>query len=453
MQTGSAGQFQQFIEEKWSLGSVFGTIAFSNKKVAGGEDCAKLKTSFAHDKSLEEAYTDLQVPIGAPNTYRSLLDALWRVAKLNWDTPQPAGRRVAIVTVGGTVDYEGRQIHDGLSPFDPDVVDCEGHHFPEKGYVFNALKELMIHLIVLVPKDRLIYFQSFFQDFDRYVVLSIPEDTNNLLAHTMFTGINFLYCGTMPPTQKPEGSTASLPALCTQDAHLQLLHLQDISWSYTNDFSNMKAKFGDLLSALDAKFYEVEVALASFSDKPLHPGGYWIDYCYREDLVFGTEMFTFVDTLNMLTIKSGKDWLESQYDAIQDAMRSEYMGWKFANTHEGHQLLRVVLVATDAGPHVQGDSTLPTQNIGGCLHSDYPLPRDLGIEMNRNHIYPIFVVTSDIHSYWTGLAEELMIDAPDISATVLHLYQEPSYIFDSINDALENVCNINRRRLQAIGAM
>jgi len=232
---------------------------------------------------------------------------------------------------------------------------------------------------------------------------------------------------------------------CVEDAIVQLLHVQDVSYSYSNDLENMRDKFPQLMTDLQAKFFKTEVAVVSFADKPYNPLGYWVDNCYREEQMFTENLADVQGALDSLTIQGGYDWKESQYDAIAGGILSGTIGWETRDEVDGKLVLRVVTMATDAGPHVAGDANwLPKNALDDCLNNDYPSPAEMTGLFNSLDVKPIFVVTSDIFNYWKRKALEVPSEA---GTSVLRLSQPSEDLFTEIVSALEYYCEDKRRSM------
>eukprot|EP00382_Lankesteria_abbotti_P002560 CAMPEP_0113846946 /NCGR_PEP_ID=MMETSP0372-20130328/1591_1 /TAXON_ID=340204 /ORGANISM="Lankesteria abbotti" /LENGTH=252 /DNA_ID=CAMNT_0000816149 /DNA_START=113 /DNA_END=871 /DNA_ORIENTATION=- /assembly_acc=CAM_ASM_000359 len=187
---------------------------------------------------------------------------------------------------------------------------------------------------------------------------------------------------------------------CRDDVVLQLLHIQDVSHSFDNDFSGFLLKMGALVDQLH--FFDVQTGLVSFADKPILPyGDPKGDYCYREDADFGDKN-SYLFQLNRLENMSGRDFKESQLDALKYGLESDSLGWNWNDVDDTKVVKRVVLLATDAIPHLKGDAS---ELVGGtsCFDTDYPSISDIKDILASKSIKPIVMVSDDILEHWVEL--------------------------------------------------
>lgn len=232
---------------------------------------------------------------------------------------------------------------------------------------------------------------------------------------------------------------------CSMSAILQMVIVQDVSYSYTNDLPNVLAKIPQLLQELDTMFINRQAAVVSFSDRPIQPfGDPNGDYCYKEDHRFSMVSNDIIDALTSLTVLSGRDWKESQLDAIKFTAMSETLGWYRQDEVLGKKVLRSMILATDSGPHVKGDFIAPsnfdvkpppslTNPIWDCVNMDYPSANDIYDILTDYGMHLIVIATSDVYPLWSKLSEHW-------PATLIHLSDPIENVIEAIEEALYGLC-------------
>lgn len=127
---------------------------------------------------------------------------------------------------------------------------------------------------------------------------------------------------------------------------LDFLLLVDLSGSYYNDLTNIRAVddglFDDIRSAVpDSRF-----AVGTFIDYPTPPWGGAGDYPFNLDQDFTTDKSTWTGAIDSFTIGWGNDFPESQYAGLKGS--AEDASWR-------EDAVKVIAITTDASFHVPTD--------------------------------------------------------------------------------------------------
>eukprot|EP01071_Lankesteria_metandrocarpae_P008117 Lankesteria_metandrocarpae@DN4874_c0_g1_i1.p1 len=428
--------FDQWMIEQFQTAVYSAVDVFSDKKIYDAENKCWEEARSIEVEPVHDAL-DAIVMQSTGSDKRSVYDALYRAASLNWDAHDSAGkgRRVAIIYVTDQPN------ENAALPAFNNSTDCENYDYPSVTEVITALIDSDVSPIFVVPRDLLDMYRLLFST-DLVVPLSNDVD---VMTNYLQMSIDALYCN--GPINIPDASTPSpfttTKASCTENAIAQVLLVQDISHSYTNDLTVLRQKMPEIAAELSTYFEKLEMGLVSFSDKPTPPYGYWGDHCYREETALSDNYENFTTALSSLEILSGNDWRESQYDALVQGIRSDNLMWNANDIVDGMQLLRIALVATDAGPHVAGDSELKAYDeTTPCGERDYPSPAQVGATLDDKRVWPVFLVTADVINYWTTKAGLIVTEH---TPRVVGLNSDPSEIVAEIVEILEDVCKEDRR--------
>ena len=215
-----------------------------------------------------------------------------------------------------------------------------------------------------------------------------------------------------------------------ETADIMLLH--DLSGSFDDDPPNVRAQFGGLYAALNQGGRDVDFGVASFIDKPVPPFGAPGDYVYNTDLAVSGDQAAIQAALDALVVGFGDDEPESQLEALlQLALRAETEAGFRADTQ------RLVVVSTDAPPHVAGD--YPTAPEGPNDADDviedenYPSVEQVREALEAAEITPIFSVTSDQVAAYEALVAELG------RGVVVEISPDSDDLADAVVAALEEV--------------
>lgn len=216
----------------------------------------------------------------------------------------------------------------------------------------------------------------------------------------------------------------------TASATFDLMLLQDLSGSFSDDVVNVNSQFPAVMDEFQAG-YDAQFGVASFVDKPYNFFGYGSDYAYRTDLAVTPSTEAVSEALDDLVVLGGGDGPEAQLEALlQLAKRAETdeIGYR-----DGAQ--RLVVLTTDAGYHQEGDfdvlnSTgrpVPDNDGDGVLElEDYPSVEAVAAALRAANITPIFAVTSYalpeyqalVDAFGFGVAVELTSDSSNLADAI-----------------------------------
>eukprot|EP01071_Lankesteria_metandrocarpae_P010231 Lankesteria_metandrocarpae@DN5313_c0_g1_i1.p1 len=364
--------------------------------------------------------------------------------------------------------YNHKRLIRKLSYDDP--AQCDSwDSVPTAEEIVQALADRNINVVFMIKQQHIPVYKQLFKPALEAVTgapymyyYPLTNDHGESL-NFMMNAIDLIACNepqssdgvTSRPTVVPD----TLPErTCGSQVHLQLLHLQDISHSYSNDMDKLRTTYTDLIHLLREDFDTLELALGHFRDKNISPLGDAYDTatsCFTESVGFSDNSTAFESTLSSFRPDGGGDWKESQYDALLHGTASDSLGWHRAAEHDGRVVVRIAMVATDSGPHVHGDRlNAPAAVVGqSCATTDYPTASMVGQHLEALDTYPLFVVTSDIFGYWLREAEDVIpsatvgVDGP--VAYVVPLAGGPSAVFDAIKNTVNGICrhSLNRRRV------
>jgi hypothetical protein len=218
---------------------------------------------------------------------------------------------------------------------------------------------------------------------------------------------------------------------CCISAPVDILLLEDLSGSFSEDLPIVAELAPYIWSALTRVSESVRVGIASFVDKPFYPYGDTDDYVFNVDQALTADKAAFINAINTLEVRSGNDYSEAQLEALLHvAMQTENVGWR-----DDDDVVRYVVMSTDATYH-EGQECLEeglcdTPNNGdGIIHpkEDFPTAKMVAGALATRRITPVFLVTKDVIAEYTHLLSVMGID--DVPVPLRH---------DSINiiDALQ----------------
>lgn len=220
-----------------------------------------------------------------------------------------------------------------------------------------------------------------------------------------------------------------------------LLLLQDLTGSFSDDISTVKTLVPGLVAGINSLQPNTAIGVSSFLDKPISPfgGPSTTDYVYRTNQALTTNANTIQTIYNNLVIGSGNDAPEAQLEALlQTALRPTEIGFQTGAKH-------VVVLFTDANYHVAGDGALAgittPNNLDAVLDGatpgtgeDYPEVAALRQQLINGNILPIFAVTaSEIATYQT------LITQLGVGGSVVGLSPDSSNIINAIKQGLNNL--------------
>lgn len=150
---------------------------------------------------------------------------------------------------------------------------------------------------------------------------------------------------------------------------LDIFLIVDLSGSYGNDLANIKALAPGIFDSVKVMVSDVRFGLGSFVDYPFSPWGFSSvgDYAYRLDQNLTTSKATWVTAVNGLSVRSGGDGPESQYEALFQAATGAGRdvppaGASLGDVPSGQgpsfrsDATKVIIITTDAPFHNAGDA-------------------------------------------------------------------------------------------------
>ena len=217
---------------------------------------------------------------------------------------------------------------------------------------------------------------------------------------------------------------------------LEMVLLEDLSGSFGDDVSTVRGLADDLIAAVSGLATDVELGLASFIDKPISPFGSTSDHEYQTELALTSDYDAWKAALDGLVLGSGSDGPESQLTGLmQTALRTAEVGWS-------SDALKVVVLATDAVPHMAGDFVGVPSNDGDDVTDgpgddgtgeDYPTLQQVKDALLAGGVIPIFAVSD----FGTSVTEAYQ-DIVDFFGfgTVVDLSSDSSDIIDAIEGGI-----------------
>lgn len=114
-----------------------------------------------------------------------------------------------------------------------------------------------------------------------------------------------------------------------------------------------------------------------------------------------------VSAVNSISTRYGVDYPESQLDALYHGTASSSMRWTSGSKGpNGENILKILILATDAPYHQAGDSYL-TRHYGqaepDCNRRDYPSIAQVKSIMQSRGVVPLFLTTSDVRNHYENL--------------------------------------------------
>lgn len=218
---------------------------------------------------------------------------------------------------------------------------------------------------------------------------------------------------------------------------LELVLLQDLSGSFSNDLLTVNSLVDDLIASVSGLADDVRLGLTSFIDKPTSPFGSSGDHEYKTQLGLTSDTDAWKTAVTGLTTGSGNDTPESQMTGLlQVALRTAEVGWSSSS-------LKVVVLTTDARPHFAGDNP-GTDNNGDIIldgpggdgtGEDYPTIEMVKAALLSAGIIPVFAVTTDVTSDYEDLIEAFGFGA------VVPLSSDSSDIIAAFEDGISGAAD------------
>ena len=193
-----------------------------------------------------------------------------------------------------------------------------------------------------------------------------------------------------------------------------VLLINDLSYSMYAEANAAKAGFSSFYDSLTAGG-DVNIAIGSFSDKPINPYGFYGDYSYsgpqgrfitkdfpyRTDIGMTADKTALQNTFDSLSYYYGGDAKDSQMEALlQTALRS--------STEIGFRdgAMKFVVLTTDSAYHQAGDMSGTENNYDTIFDiEDYPDPAIVGQLLLDAGIIPVFAVSTDQIATYQALVD------------------------------------------------
>ncbi|MBS0126730.1 Ig-like domain-containing protein [Thetidibacter halocola] len=219
---------------------------------------------------------------------------------------------------------------------------------------------------------------------------------------------------------------------------IDLIFLQDLSGSFSDDLPILKAQIPNLIAAIEGSNPDADFGVASFIDKPTGGFGGTTDYVYQTHLAVSTDNAAVIAAMNALSNRSGADAPEAQLEGLlQTALRIAELGYRADAT-------RVVMLSTDSTYHVAGDfASVVANNLDAILDGtppgtgeDYPTIDGLRAALVAANIFPVFSVTPEMRITYEDLVAQLGFGA------VVTLTSDSANFSDAVRTALASACGI-----------
>lgn len=215
---------------------------------------------------------------------------------------------------------------------------------------------------------------------------------------------------------------------------LDMVLLEDLSGSFGDDISTVNGLADDLITSVSGLATSVRLGLSTFIDKPISPFGGSSDHEYQTAQGLTADYDAWKAALDSLVLGSGADGPESQLTALmQTALRTAEVGWSGDAT-------KVVVLATDAIPHMAGDHPVAPNNGDDVLDGpdndgtgeDYPTLDQVKDALLSTGIVPIFAVSGFAKSTYEDIVDEFGF------GTVVDLSSDSSDIIDAIEGGISD---------------
>eukprot|EP01069_Polyplicarium_translucidae_P000837 Polyplicarium_translucidae@DN1409_c0_g1_i5.p1 len=144
--------------------------------------------------------------------------------------------------------------------------------------------------------------------------------------------------------------------------------------------------------------------------------------------------------LASLTATGGYDSPEAQLHALMQAGLDPSIGWTPpGGTVDGHNVLRIIGLSTDAVFHEEGDAAFLGPNDGDatvdCAGEDYPSVTQMAAAVAAAEAALLFEVVDFVSSDYTDL-----LDSSDLPGTVVSILEDSSNIANAIKEGVDALC-------------
>ena len=247
---------------------------------------------------------------------------------------------------------------------------------------------------------------------------------------------------TVPPPVAFDGAGRRLlncPVHGKKDIKFEIVLAQDASDSFADDLVNIQKNVPEVFEFIREQYGDSRFGVASFVDKPLAPYGYSEagDYCATMRVGLTSNMRKIRKSLDNLVVRSGRDWKEAQLHALMHSAYTKKADWSYDSKY--YDTYRVVVLSTDAGYHLAGDSDLPKNNgdrSQDCEGEDYPSIEQVRDALMYFNIYPVFMVTSPVRTIYDDLLNKL-----NLPGVVVEIDEKSAKFEEALIESLNNVCH------------
>lgn len=217
---------------------------------------------------------------------------------------------------------------------------------------------------------------------------------------------------------------------------IDLVFLEDLSGSYTDDLPILKAQIPNLIASIEGFAANADFGVASFIDKPTGSFAVSTDYLYQTHLAISADNTAVTSAISAMATRNGSDAPEGQLEALlQVALREAEIGWRTGT-------MRVVMLSTDAAFHQAGDfASAPANNLDTVLDGtppgtgeDYPFVAEVAAALLAANIFPVFSVTAAVRPVYEALVAEMGFGA------VITLTSNSTNFSDAVRNALAAAC-------------
>eukprot|EP01069_Polyplicarium_translucidae_P000835 Polyplicarium_translucidae@DN1409_c0_g1_i3.p1 len=224
------------------------------------------------------------------------------------------------------------------------------------------------------------------------------------------------------------------------DVVVEFLQILDLSGSFADDIVVARDLIPGVFNELKATYPGSRFGLAAHIDKPLSPFGAAGNYCWQLVVPLTEDVGVITTALASLTATGGYDSPEAQLHALMQAGLDPSIGWTPpGGTVDGHNVLRIIGLSTDAVFHEEGDAAFLGPNDGDatvdCAGEDYPSVTQMAAAVAAAEAALLFEVVDFVSSDYTDL-----LDSSDLPGTVVSILEDSSNIANAIKEGVDALC-------------